>query len=160
MRQNLRVLAIALLLILGAQALIGCSKGDDSATTGAPTNSTPVSAPTGTPPSETAASSSEGAGDAANYPAWAQAVVPPYPNIAKVDGASQGILMNDTAYQIGTVDDVATVVAWYKSKAKGDWHVDAGTGNGQATINKVNIEIVKKTDTSSPVKTVVMMTKG
>ncbi|HUJ58477.1 MAG TPA: hypothetical protein VLX92_08290 [Kofleriaceae bacterium] len=96
-------------------ALVACS--DKSATS----NQGPSSAP---PPVS-----------AANYPDWAAAVVPPYPN------ATVAIPVNTNMYQLQTTDEVPVVLDWYKAHSHATWTNEATSATtwhgaaGSVTIN-------------------------
>jgi len=84
------------------------------------------------------------------YPDWARAVVPPYPN------AAVAILTNTKNYQFQTIDDRATVAAWYKAHVNASWAVDATSGNLSAKVNGVTIGIyTNPVGTDGKIKTMI-----
>jgi hypothetical protein len=88
------------------------------------------------------------------YPAWAQAVVPPYPN------APIGILVNTGMYQFQSPDDRATVAGWYKSHVTSAWKADATTGDLSTKVNGVRISISTMAPASATAKTMIILSQG
>ena len=113
---------LALAAVLAVAACSGKSSNVNSAAAGGP----------GAAPSAGASA----AVNAPNYPDWAQAVVPPYPN------ASVALPTNTRTYIFDTSDDPATVLAWYKAHVTATWKEDATVaGNWNATVNGVQIAL-------------------
>jgi len=133
----------ALLSVLALGACSGRTAGANSstATTDAANTAEPAVAAAATTPA-----------NAPLYPDWAQAVVPPYPNV------TLGILVNQGEYQFQSTDDLATVAGWYKSRVNAAWSADATSGNWSATVNGVKISIYKNpvtTGDAANVKTMI-----
>jgi hypothetical protein len=94
---------------------------------------------------------------APNYPDWAKAAVPPYPNVVVA------IPVNTAMYQFQSADDPATVLAWYKQHLSGTWTKDATADVWSATVGGVQVSVSKNTVTSTPdaaaIKTIVMVSR-
>lgn len=88
------------------------------------------------------------------YPDWAQAVVPPYPNLK-----SRYIVKKDTDFELESADSFDSIVAWYKSHVSGTWTTDATSGNVSTTANGLKINIVKDQLDNPPI-TMIELSKG
>ena len=87
-------------------------------------------------PGASTASDPNAAANAPNYPDWARAAVPPYPN------ASVALAVNTGLYQFQSSDDPSTVLAWYKGHVSAAWTQDATVAsnwNGVASGVQVSI---------------------
>lgn len=92
--------------------------------------------------------------DTAPYPAWIQAIVPPYPNV------SAGYLMDQKGgYVFESKDSFDTIAAWYKSHVNGTWTTDAASGNVTTTANGLKIVLVKD-QLNSPPLTMIQLSHG
>lgn len=124
MKVGIGSLVVSTLLTLGA-----CSgRTTDTNAAVADTSNTAATSPAGTAAT---------AGNAMNYPDWATAAAPPYPN------ATIGFLVNTKLYQFQSTDDVTTVADWYKSHANGSWHIDATSDSRSTVVKGVQIAISK-----------------
>ena len=121
--------SVALLTVLALGACSAKTTGANSSTTAGDTaNATQATSAAGAPTV---------AANAPFYPAWAQAVAPPYPN------TTLGILVSTGLYQFQSTDDLATVSAWYKAHVSAAWAADSTSGAWNATVSGVQISISK-----------------
>jgi hypothetical protein len=121
------------ILFLAVASSAGCSAGSS----GSAANDN-AAASTSTATANPSASASPASASNSEYPAWAAAAVPNYPN------AIDRMLVRHDFYQIDSADDAATVLAWYKSHVSGTWGEAGGPGNQVLpNVNGVRIEVDK-----------------
>lgn len=73
---------------------------------------------------------------APSYPDWAAAVVSAYPHVLPSSGP-----ITPKLYGIATTDNLATVVAWYKSRVHGAWSESEGGNTWSVKSGGVRIQI-------------------
>jgi hypothetical protein len=84
-----------------------------------------------------AATARAAGGAAPSYPAWAAAVVQPYPNC--LPGLSGPVI--PTMYGIATTDSLPVAVAWYKARVHGAWSGSEGGNTWSVKSGGVRIQI-------------------
>lgn len=121
------------ILFLAVASSAGCTASSSGSSA-----SDNAAASASTASQELAASASPASASNSQYPAWAAAAVPNYPN------AIDRMLVRDDFYQIDSADDAAMVLAWYKSHVSGTWAEAGGPGNlVLPDVNGVRIEVDK-----------------
>jgi hypothetical protein len=78
------------------------------------------------------------------YPAWAAAIVPPYPSNVKSASAT-----TEQIYQIDTADPYETVLAWYKAHVRTTWP-DRHPHQTVGRVGNVAITLQQDVDPTSP----------